>query len=116
MVAGMTDSIIDDYSVEDDVPDLLPPLQRQHHHTRHAQGRWHQAEAARGAADLLRAWHDAGTRPGAHHLPVPPPVLGRDTPTLEPATTDSKQRTTPATAMRNHKEGPGQPGVRSTWR
>jgi hypothetical protein len=61
---------------------------------RDAQGRWHQAEAAREAADLLREWHDAGTRPGANHMPAPPPGLGGDTPTLAPATTDREPRTT----------------------
>ena len=40
---------------------------------RQAQDRWHQAEAAREAAQALRVWHAGGVRPGPR--PVAPPLV-----------------------------------------
>ena len=47
---------------------------------RDVQGRWHQAEAARQSAELLRAWHADGTHPGAVPLTAPLPGRGGDAP------------------------------------
>jgi hypothetical protein len=49
-------------------------------HLRDVQGRWHQAEAARQSAELLRTWHTDGIHPGAVPAPVPPPGRGGDAP------------------------------------
>jgi hypothetical protein len=57
---------------------------------RDVQGRWHQAEAARQSAELLRAWHTDGIHPGAVPAPAPPPARGGDAP-VQPAGTTTEQ-------------------------
>jgi hypothetical protein len=59
---------------------------------RHAQDRWHQAEAARVAAHALRAWHAAGVRPGPGQV-APPPVVANE-PLPEQQGTHSSDSTT----------------------